>query len=275
MGIRPESKSEVRVWVVQDAERIARTDQVATEEPLEIRLRAGRAVDGRGPVPVFRRQGAGERTVSITMRTPGHDFELAAGFLYAEGIVRGADDIHALSHSDDARLEEDRRFNTVNVDLRGDTLPDLQSLERRTYTTSACGVCGKASLEALRLRGAPAIEPGPVVEPDLLRALKQDDDRSVAVMISSGTPNAAQISARENFRFSRNCKSLLESSGFSSWVTPDSTSGPFIAPARQRRLRISASSCSRCSSLSGFLLLTIRPVSPLFWIRPCMKTPAA
>ena len=171
MAIRPESKSEARVWVVQDAEPIARTDQLATEEPLEIRLRAGRAVDGKGPVPVFRRQGAGERTVSITMRTPGHDFELAAGFLYGEGIVRGADDIHALSHSDDARLEEDRRFNIVNVDLRGDTLPDLQSVQRRTYTTSACGVCGKASLEALRLRGAPAIGPGPVVEPDLLRAL--------------------------------------------------------------------------------------------------------
>ena len=57
------------------------------------------------------------------------------------------------------------------MDLRGDKLPDLQSLERRTYTTSACGVCGKASLEALRLRGTPAIGPGPVVEPDLLRAL--------------------------------------------------------------------------------------------------------
>jgi FdhD protein len=193
MGIRPESKSEVRVWVVEDAEQIARTDQVATEEPLEIRLRAGRAVDARGPVPVFRRQGAGERTVSITMRTPGHDFELAAGFLYGEGIVRGADDIHALSHSDDARLEEDRRFNTVNVDLRGDTLPDLQSVERRTYTTSACGVCGKASLDALRLRGVPAIEAGPVVEPDLLRALPARLRAGQGVFDATGGLHAAAL----------------------------------------------------------------------------------
>ena len=128
MAVRPESKSEARVWVVQDGESTAHTDQLATEEPLEIRLRVGRSVDGKGPVPVFRRQGAGQRTLSITMRTPGHDFELAAGFLYGEGIVRGADDIHALSHSDDARVEEDRRFNIVNVDLRRDTLPDLQSV---------------------------------------------------------------------------------------------------------------------------------------------------
>ncbi len=193
MAIRPESKSEARVWVVQDAERIARTDQVATEEPLEIRVRAGRAVDGRGPVPVFRRQGAGERTVSVTMRTPGHDFELAAGFLYGEGIVHSADDIHALSHSDDTRLEEDRRFNTVNVDLRGDTLPDLQSLERRTYTTSACGVCGKASLEALRLRGAPAIGPGPVVDPDLLRALPARLRAGQGVFDATGGLHAAAL----------------------------------------------------------------------------------
>ena len=173
MAIRPQSKSEARVWVVQDGAASPRTDQLATEEPLEIRLRAGRVVDRRGPVPVFRRQGAGERTVSITMRTPGHDFELAAGFLYGEGIVRGADEIHALSHSDDPRLEEDRRHNVVNVDLRSETLPDLQSVERRFVTTSACGVCGKASLDALRLRGAPAIPPGPVVAPEVLRALPE------------------------------------------------------------------------------------------------------
>src|SRR6185295_8305362 len=101
MAIGPQSKSEARVWVVQDGARSARTDQLATEEPLEIRLRVGRSVDGKGPVPVFRRQGAGQRTLSITMRTPGHDFELAAGFLYGEGIVRGADEIQALSHADE------------------------------------------------------------------------------------------------------------------------------------------------------------------------------
>jgi FdhD protein len=193
MAIRPESKSEARVWVVQDGAPSARTDQLATEEPLEIRLRVGRMVDRRGPVPVFRRQGAGERTVSITMRTPGHDFELAAGFLYAEGIVRGADDIHALSHSDDARIEEDRRFNIVNVDLRRDTLPDLQSVERQLYTTSACGVCGKASLEALHVRGAPEIAPGPVVHPDVLRALPERLRAGQGIFEATGGLHAAAL----------------------------------------------------------------------------------
>jgi FdhD protein len=193
LSTRPESKSEARVWVVEDGASRARTDELATEEPLEIRLRAGRVVDRRGPVPVFRRQGAGERTISITMRTPGHDFELAAGFLYGEGIVRGADEIHALSHSDDPRVEEDRRENIVNVDLRSETLPDLQSVERRFLTTSACGVCGKASLEALHLRGAPAIGPGPVVEPDVLRALPERLRAGQGLFEATGGLHAAAL----------------------------------------------------------------------------------
>lgn len=193
MAIPPESKSEARVWVVQDGASTVRTDQLATEEPLEIRLRVGRAADGKGPVPVFRRQGAGQRTLSVTMRTPGHDFELAAGFLHGEGIVRGADEIHALSHADDPRLEEDRRGNVVNVDLRRDTLPDLQSVERQLTTTSACGVCGKASLEALRLRGTPAIAPGPVVDPDVLRALPDRLRADQGIFEATGGLHAAGL----------------------------------------------------------------------------------
>ena len=193
MAIRPQSKSEARVWVVQDGESAARTDQLATEEPLEIRLRVGRAADGKGPVPVFRQQGAGQRTLSITMRTPGHDFELAAGFLYAEGIVRSADEVQALSDADDPRIEEDRRDNIVNVDLRRDTLPDLQSVERQLYITSACGVCGKASLEALRLRGAPAIAPGPHVEPDVLRALPERLRAGQGIFEATGGLHAAAL----------------------------------------------------------------------------------
>jgi len=189
----PESKTEARVVVVEAGGAAARTDQLATEEPLEIRLRVGRAVDGKGPVPVFRRQGAGQRTLSVTMRTPGHDFELAAGFLYGEGLVRDADDIHALSHADDPRVEEDRRQNIVNVDLRRDSLPDLQSVERQFYTTSACGVCGKASLEALRLRGAPAIGPGPMAEAAVLRALPDRLRGGQGIFAATGGLHAAAL----------------------------------------------------------------------------------
>jgi len=173
VSIRPDSKSEARVWVVGSEGSRPHTDQLATEEPLEIRLRAAGIAREEGPLPVFRRrgQGAGQRTVAITMRTPGNDFELAAGFLYGEGIVKSGDEVHAISHCDDPDLDDDKRYNIVNVDLRGDVLPDLGALERHFYTTSACGVCGKASLESLRLRGCPVIPPGPEVDAEVLRAL--------------------------------------------------------------------------------------------------------
>src|SRR5439155_44053 len=88
---RPDSKSEARVWVVEPGQSRPRTDQVATEEPLEIRLRAAGIAADAGPLAVFRRrsQGAGQRTVAITMRTPGADVELAAGFLYGGVRSRG------------------------------------------------------------------------------------------------------------------------------------------------------------------------------------------
>src|SRR6185295_17672570 len=170
---RPESKTEARVWVVESGGARVRTDQLATEEPLEIRLRAAGISEGAGPLPVFRRRSecAGRRTVAITMRTPGADFELAAGFLYGEGIIRSGDELRGISHCDQPDLDEDKRYNIVSVDLRRDALPDLQALERHFYTTSACGVCGKASLESLRLRGAPTIPPGPEVDAEILRGL--------------------------------------------------------------------------------------------------------
>ena len=122
-----------------------RTDQLATEEPLEIRLRAAGIADRAGPLPVFRRRSerAGQRTVAITMRTPGADFELAAGVLYGEGIIRSGDEIRGISHCEEPGLDEDKRYNIVNVDLHGDALPDLQALERHFYTTSACGSSSK------------------------------------------------------------------------------------------------------------------------------------
>lgn len=111
---------------------------MATEEPLEIRLLAAQT---RG------------KTVAITMRTPGHDFELAAGFLLAEGLVRHRDEIRRIAYCTDP--SEPQQYNIVNVELNTATLPDLAPLERYFYTTSACGVCGKASLENLQRRYAP------------------------------------------------------------------------------------------------------------------------
>ncbi len=119
-----------RAWV--------KSDQLATEEPLEIRLLAS---------------SQSGKTLAVTMRTPGHDFELAAGFLLAEGLVNKAQEIRRIAYCTDPG--EPQQYNIVNVELSTATLPDLAPLERHFYTTSACGVCGRAGLENLQRRYAP------------------------------------------------------------------------------------------------------------------------
>ena len=108
-------------------------DKVAIEEPLEIRL--GFDVLGKRDT----------RSVSITMRTPGDDGELAMGFLFGEGIVRSRGDV--------AVVKPCGGDNTVRVELDDDISVDLERLTRHFYTSSSCGVCGKASLDALRVQG--------------------------------------------------------------------------------------------------------------------------
>lgn len=112
-------------------------DTVVTEEPLEIRLVAGTE----------------SHQLAITMRTPTNDFELATGFLFSEGIIQSRDDISHISYCVDRDLNEDQQYNVVNVRLHSDTLPDVPHLNRHFFTTSACGVCGKTSIDALETRG--------------------------------------------------------------------------------------------------------------------------
>jgi FdhD protein len=131
-----------------------RRDYLATEEPLEIRLTAP---DGT------------RKTAAITMRTPGHDFELAAGFLHGEGLA-GPGDIAAIAYCTDEDLPPEARYNTVTVRLRG-PIPDLPALDRHFLTSSACGVCGSASLEALHDRCKPVPRGGLSLTPELLYGL--------------------------------------------------------------------------------------------------------
>jgi FdhD protein len=144
---RPGSTTRANVLVVADGAVRSRSDLLATEEPLEIRVLAGRV-------------GA---TVAITMRTPGADFELAAGYLHGEGVIADARDIRRITYCLDPAIEATQRYNIVNVELRSGVAPDLRPLKRSGYMNSACGVCGKASLDALHLRGCAAIPPGPYV----------------------------------------------------------------------------------------------------------------
>jgi FdhD protein len=174
---RRTSKTKTRVRVVADGKMRVRPDTLATEEPMEIRLLTG-----------------GERqTVAITMRTPGADFELAAGFLYGEGIVESTDDIAKISYCVDSDLDAAQQYNIVNVELRGGREYDLRPLERHFYTSSACGVCGKASLEQLELRGCPVALPGPEISAETLYSLPEKLREAQGLFDATGGLHAAAL----------------------------------------------------------------------------------
>lgn len=126
---------------IRDQTRQSRQDQVAVEEPLEIRL-GYETPDGRT-----------ESSISITMRTPGNDAELATGFLFTESIIRDAADI-AFVKPCGPPAPDSGNTNVVRVELESGVNVDLARLERHFYTTSSCGVCGKTSIDALRVSGA-------------------------------------------------------------------------------------------------------------------------
>jgi FdhD protein len=116
------------------------TDHVATEEPLEIRLGYDDD-DGR----------RAERSISITMRTPGNDDELARGFLFTEGIIERPDQIELVRPC--GPPADNGLINVIRVELAAGVAVELDRLERHFYTSSSCGVCGKASLDAIAVHG--------------------------------------------------------------------------------------------------------------------------
>lgn len=140
-------KSVVPVKVVRyhDGQRTTRKDVVAAEEPLEIRIEDW--VNGS----------ARTSTISVTMRTPGDDFPLVAGFLHGEGLLQGLEDISDIRY---CRSDEPQRYNIVVVRLKSGVNFDPESLDRNFYMSSSCGVCGKASLEAVEIQGCSALPDG-------------------------------------------------------------------------------------------------------------------
>jgi FdhD protein len=171
----PGNKTKATVWVVENGKVRSRLDQLATEEPLEIRLVSP------------------QKTVAVTMRTPGADFELAAGFLYSEGVVSSREDIDRISYCVDADVDGEQRYNIVNVALREGLSVDLQPLERHFFTTSACGVCGRASLEALRSREYPVIPNGPEVSAAVIYSLPDQLRSAQRVFSTTGGLHAAGL----------------------------------------------------------------------------------
>jgi len=131
----------VDISKISNGRQASLQDSVAVEEPLEIRIGYS-TPDGRAT-----------RSVSITMRTPGNDKELAAGFLYGESIINDASDIASIEVCGPP-APDSGNHNVIRIDLGAGVEFDLGRLQRHFYTTSSCGVCGKTSLDALRAIGA-------------------------------------------------------------------------------------------------------------------------
>jgi len=155
----------VRVVALRAGSRSERADVLATEEPMEIRA--------HGP-------GQEAVRVAVTMRTPGGDFELAAGFLFTEGLIRPGD-VRQVAYCDDVETEE-QRYNVITVALSERF--DETVLHRNFFATSSCGVCGKAALEDIEVRCAPiplgfTVPAATIVElPDRLRSAQRVFDRT-------------------------------------------------------------------------------------------------
>lgn len=169
----------VSVCRVNSVVSIVEHDVLAVEEPLEIRLGysdAGERV---------------QRSISITMRTPGDDTELAAGFLFTEGIIRSRADIARLFHTGAPLASTDTR-NTVRIDLHDKVEIDLKRLERHFYTTSSCGVCGKTSIDAVQTLRCPVLPAGaPWLSASTIHALPDTLRRAQAIFDCTGGLHAA------------------------------------------------------------------------------------
>lgn len=159
---------------VRDGVISRRPDKLAAEEPMEIRVNG--------------------RPLTVTMRTPGGDFDLAAGFLVSEGVVHSADDIASVRYCAGATADGGNTYNVVDVGLDPSLPPPDVSLERNFYTTSSCGLCGKASLDAVRTATTWSVAEDPLrLTPDLLASLPVRLRRAQRVFDRTGGLHAAAL----------------------------------------------------------------------------------
>lgn len=179
-GVCDRKKLEFQIQRVINADAaLSERDFLAVEEPLEIRL--GFQENGK-----IRHQ-----AISITMRTPGDDYSLAAGFLFTEGILQSKKQIAFIKHC--GKFPNNQ--NTVRVDLSPETTINIEKLARNFYTTSSCGVCGKTSLEALTIAGAAKISRlnFPLTSMKTIHRLPETVRREQAVFDDTGGLHAAAI----------------------------------------------------------------------------------
>jgi FdhD protein len=178
----------VTITKFQHTESTSADDSVATEEPMEIRLVYGPS-DQRAM-----------RSLSVTMRTPGNDAELAAGFLFSEGILNCPTQIESTEFRgvDETGRPTD---NIVRVNLQPDVQVDFKQLQRNFFTTSSCGVCGKASLESLEVKGIEPLDPSSfrvpassiLMMPDALRKSQPTFDQTGGIHAACFADDKANV----------------------------------------------------------------------------------
>ena len=167
-----------------DAGAVTKADDIlVTEEPLEIRL-------GHGPLDDRK-----EFRLSVTMRTPGHDEELALGFLFTEGLITDPTEVLRVEYCVNVKPEE--RGNVVRADLLPDVALDPDRWQRNFYTTSSCGVCGKSSMEAVHAQCRRTISPWGKVDPAIITALPDRMREAQTVFRHTGGIHAAALFDRD------------------------------------------------------------------------------
>src|SRR3989475_195438 len=168
---RPRSIDLTHVSEWQDGRLRRFQDYLVGEEPLEIRV--------------------GKFPLSVTMRTPGHDLELAAGFLFTEGLIQRREQIVSLEHgvSDGER----DRGNVVRVELESAVALNLEQTRRNFFAASSCGICGKASIDSVRVRGIQPPNPNLRLDPEVLCRLPETLRTAQAIFGRTGGLHAAGL----------------------------------------------------------------------------------
>jgi len=165
----------VRVQALEDGRVIERPDRLVTEEPMEVRI-----------------QGAGQvaEAIAVTMRTPGHDFELAVGLCRTEGLLDGAGDLAEVKYCVADDVTQDQEYNVVTVTLRQPV--DLGNHQRVVAASSSCGICGKTTLDEVAITCAP-VGAGPVIARSTLLDLPDRLRKSQTVFDTTGGLHAAGL----------------------------------------------------------------------------------
>ncbi len=171
MARKPRSVDLTQVSEWEDGAVCPKEDYLAAEEPLEIRI--------------------GEDPLSVTMRTPGHDLELAAGFLFTEGLVQRRKQIVALDA--DKGTSTQNPGNVVQAKLAPESTPDFEKMRRHFFAASSCGICGKASIDSVRARTLEPPNPGFRFDPEVLVRLPETLRASQAVFARTGGLHAAGL----------------------------------------------------------------------------------